>query len=247
MSEAGRRGVRQAVLVRSQALVRLTPGSGRRRTATCRPDSPDSKFGFGLGEGQAAEAVAPCHRAPNLDLVGIHAHIGSQIFDLSSYRQAIEVLVESLAVWRRDYGFECRLFNLGGGLGIRYTPRDEPASIAEFADTRRRHRPRAGREARACRCRASSSSRAASIVGKAAVTAYRVGGVKQIPGVRTYVAVDGGMSDNLRPMLYGSRYEAMLAEQGRSAGRHRSHGRRQALRVGRRPGPRRADRRRRAR
>jgi diaminopimelate decarboxylase len=209
-AEAARRGVRQGVLVR------VTPGVKPSTHSYVQTGQSDSKFGFGLGEGLAAEAVHRALAAPNLDLVGIHAHIGSQIFDLSSYRQAIAVLVASVADWRDRHGFEWRLFNLGGGLGIRYTPRDEPSSIAEFAavavetvkDEVERHglsMPRLLVEP------------GRSIAGKAAVTLYRVGGVKEVPGARTYVAVDGGMSDNLRPMLYGSRYEAMIANKAEVA------------------------------
>jgi len=203
-AEARRRGMRQDVLVR------VTPGVQPDTHAAVQTGQQDSKFGFGLGDGLAREAVAGLMAAPDLRLTGVHAHIGSQIFDMSSYRRTIELLVSALADWRRDLGFECRLFNLGGGLGIRYTPQDLPASIAEFAavavaaivEQVARHglvMPRILVEP------------GRSVAAKAAVTAYRVGIVKRIPGRRTYVAVDGGMSDNLRPMLYGSRYEAMLA------------------------------------
>ena len=201
---AARRGVEQ------QVLLRLTPGVRPTTHSFVQTGQADSKFGFGLDDGRAREAVERLQAAAHLRLAGVHAHIGSQIFELASYRREVEALVGALAEWRRELGFDCRLLNMGGGLGIRYTPADQPSSIAEFAEvvtetavgeTRRKGLPvpkllvEPGR----------------SIAGKAAVTAYTVGTVKEIPGVRTYVAVDGGMSDNLRPMLYDSRYEAMIA------------------------------------
>ncbi len=202
---ARRRGVRQRVLVR------LTPGVRPTTHSYVQTGQADSKFGFGLSEGLAGEAVRRLlAAAADLELVGVHAHIGSQIFDLSSHRREVEVLFAAVADWRREHGFECRLVNFGGGLGIRYTEQDRPSSIAEFA------------EAVVGAARASSEryglplprllvEPGRSIAGKAAVTAYTIGTIKEIPGVRTYVAIDGGMSDNLRPMLYDSKYEAMLA------------------------------------
>jgi diaminopimelate decarboxylase len=201
---AASRGREQAVLVR------LTPDITPSTHRYVQTGQQDSKFGFGLAGGVAAEAVAACLAAPHLELVGVHAHLGSQIFDLSSYAAAIEVLFAAAAEWRDRLDFTCRVVNLGGGLGIRYTPRDQPSSIAEFAQV----------AAEAARTEAVRYGLplpkvlvepGRSIAGKAAVTAYRVGVVKEVPGVRTYVAVDGGMSDNMRPMLYGQRYEAMLA------------------------------------
>jgi diaminopimelate decarboxylase len=191
-------------------LVRVTPGVRPETHDYVQTGQQDSKFGFGLADGLAEEAVRRCLAAPHLRLDGVHAHIGSQIFDLTSYRREVEVLFDALAGWRRGVGFECRLFNMGGGLGIRYTPADRPSSIAEFAEV-----SVGAVQAEAARHGLTPPTvlvePGRSIAGKAAVTAYTVGTVKEIPGVRTYVAVDGGMSDNLRPMLYQSRYEAMLA------------------------------------
>ena len=201
---AAARGRRQTVLVR------LTPGIAPSTHSHIQTGQQDSKFGFGLAGGVAAEAVAACLAAPHLELVGVHAHLGSQIFDLSSYAAAIEVLFAAAAEWRDRFGFACAVVNLGGGLGIRYTPRDQPSSIAEFAQVAVEAASReAVRHGLPMPTLLVEPGR--SIAGKAAVTAYRVGVVKEVPGVRTYVAVDGGMSDNLRPMLYGQRYEAMLA------------------------------------
>ena len=201
---AAARGVRQEVLVR------VTPGVRPNTHDFVQTGQQDSKFGFGLSDGLAAEAVGRLRDASHLSLVGIHAHIGSQIFELDSYRREVEVLFVALDEWRRDFGFECCIFNIGGGLGIRYTEADMPSSIAEFAQVSVTA-VREGAERHGMVMPKLFVEPGRSIAGKAAVTAYTVGTVKVIPGVRTYVAVDGGMSDNLRPMLYDSRYEAMLA------------------------------------
>jgi len=193
-----------------QVLVRVTPGVRPSTHDFVQTGQQDSKFGFGLSDGLAAEAVSRLRDAPHLSLVGIHAHIGSQIFELDSYRREVEVLFVALDEWRRDFGFECCIFNIGGGLGIRYTEADMPSSIAEFAQVSVAA-VREGVERHGMVMPKLFVEPGRSIAGKAGVTAYTVGTVKVIPGVRTYVAVDGGMSDNLRPMLYDSRYEAMLA------------------------------------
>ena len=193
-----------------QVLVRVTPGVRPSTHDFVQTGQQDSKFGLGLSDGRAQEAVRRIHDAAHLELVGVHAHIGSQIFELDSYRREVEVLFVAIDDWRRDFGFECRVFNIGGGLGIRYTNADMPSSIGEFAEMSvTAVRDGAARHGMAMPRLFVEPGR--SIAGKAAVTAYTVGTVKVIPGVRTYVAVDGGMSDNLRPMLYDSRYEAMLA------------------------------------
>jgi diaminopimelate decarboxylase len=182
-------------------MVRVTPGIQAGTHSYVQTGDLDSKFGFGLEDGLAARAVAEVLDRSHLRLDGLHAHIGSQIFELEPYARAIEALA-SLAdpAW-------CRMVNVGGGLGIAYTSEDEPPSIDSYAEieverVRRVFDPvprilvEPGR----------------SLVGNAGVTIYEIGTVKEIPGVRTYVAVDGGMSDNLRPMLYGSRYEAIVAD-----------------------------------
>lgn len=190
--------------------MRVTPGVRPSTHDFVQTGQQDSKFGFGLADGLAAEAVRRLRDAAHLELVGVHAHIGSQIFELDSYRREVEVLFIAIDEWRRDFGFECCVFNIGGGLGIRYTESDRPSSIAEFADVSV-GAVREGAERHGMVMPKLFVEPGRSIAGKAAVTAYTVGTVKVIPGVRTYVAVDGGMSDNLRPMLYDSKYEAMLA------------------------------------
>jgi diaminopimelate decarboxylase len=186
---------------RQRVLIRVTPGIKAETHSYIQTGQLDSKFGFGLEDGLAAQAVEAIGAAANLELVGLHAHIGSQIFELEPYTRAIEALA-GLAdpEW-------CRLLNVGGGLGIAYTSADEPPSIDSYVEVK----------VEGVRRVFDSPPRilvepGRSLVGNAGVTAYTIGTVKEIPRVRTYVAVDGGMSDNLRPMLYGSRYETLIAD-----------------------------------
>lgn len=181
-------------------LIRVTPGVKPSTHDYVQTGQLDSKFGFGLGDGLAARAIERVLASETLNLVGLHAHIGSQIFELESYRLAIRALGELAGDW-------CRLVNVGGGLGIAYTAADQPPSIDAYVDVK----ARGVTEVFGAGVRILIEP-GRSLVGNAGLTAYRVGTVKEIPGVRTYIAVDGGMSDNLRPMLYGSRYEALIAD-----------------------------------
>jgi diaminopimelate decarboxylase len=172
-----------------KVMLRVTPGIEPDTHAFIATGQVDSKFGFGMDDVPRA-----IERIENLHLVGLHAHLGSQIFDLSPLERLGELLASM-----GDYP----LLNLGGGLGIAYTYDQHPPTIDEYAETMMRGAP-AGVTVL---CEPGRS-----LVGNAGVTIYTVGTVKDIPGVRTYVAVDGGMSDNLRPMLYGARYEAEIAD-----------------------------------
>ncbi|GAB4251084.1 MAG: diaminopimelate decarboxylase [Thermoleophilia bacterium] len=191
-------------------LLRITPGIEAHTHSYIQTGQLDSKFGFGLAEGHAAEAVRRALEAPHLELVGLHAHIGSQIFELEGFRKAIAILVDLIKETHDRYGFNCRYLNVGGGLGIRYTEEDTPVTIEEYVEGKvggvRREMARVGLPVPRVLVEPGRS-----LVGKAGVTAYTVGTIKEIPGIRTYVSVDGGMSDNLRPMLYDARYEAMIA------------------------------------
>ncbi len=181
-------------------LIRVTPGIKPSTHSYVQTGQLDSKFGFGLGDGLAAKAIERVLASDLLKLTGLHAHIGSQIFELEPYRLAIRALGELAGEW-------CRVVNVGGGLGIAYTAEDEPPSIDTYAEVKLRGVAEVfGEDVRIL------VEPGRSLVGNAGVTAYRVGTVKEIPSIRTYVAVDGGMSDNLRPMLYGSRYEALIAD-----------------------------------
>jgi diaminopimelate decarboxylase len=195
---------------RQKILLRITPGIEAHTHSYIQTGQIDSKFGFGLGDGVALEAIREAMQAPHLDLVGLHAHIGSQIFQLDGFRKAIEILVQLIGQAHAGFGFSCRYLNVGGGLGIRYTEEDMPSSIADYVAVKvggvREEMSAIGLPMPRVLIEPGRS-----IVGKAGVTAYTVGTIKEIPGVRTYVSVDGGMSDNIRPMLYDAHYEGMLA------------------------------------
>jgi diaminopimelate decarboxylase len=186
-----------------KVLIRVTPGIKPSTHDYVQTGQLDSKFGFGLADRLAEQAVERVRASDHLELVGLHAHIGSQIFELEPYVKAIEVIAD----FCKTVNLEPELLNVGGGLGIAYLDSDEPPSIEDYVDVK----------VRGVRQVFDPVPRVLvepgrSLVGNAGVTAYRVGTVKEIPGVRTYVAVDGGMSDNLRPMLYGAHYEAVIAD-----------------------------------
>jgi diaminopimelate decarboxylase len=186
-----------------RALIRVTPGIKPSTHDYIQTGQLDSKFGFGLADGLAERAVQRVRGSKHLELIGLHAHIGSQIFELEPYVKAIEVIAEFCDA----VDLEPELLNVGGGLGIAYLDSDEPPSIDDYVDVKVRGVRRVFDPVPRILVEPGRS-----LVGNAGVTVYRVGTVKEIPGVRTYVAVDGGMSDNLRPMLYGSRYEAVIAD-----------------------------------
>jgi diaminopimelate decarboxylase len=173
----------------ARVLLRVTPGIKPSTHSYIQTGQEDSKFGFGLDDvPRAVDAIA----GAGLELDGLHAHIGSQVFELEAFERLAEVL-SGMGDWP--------LLNLGGGLGIAYTREEHPPSIEEYVEALLRHAP----DNVTVLCEPGRS-----LVGNAGVTLYTIGTVKR--NVRTYVAVDGGMADNLRPMLYGARYEADIAD-----------------------------------
>jgi diaminopimelate decarboxylase len=183
-----------------RVLIRVTPGIKPSTHDYVQTGQLDSKFGFGLEDGLAAAAIERVLASEKLGLVGLHAHIGSQIFELEPYTLAIRALGELAGDW-------CRVVNVGGGLGVAYLAEDEPPSIDAYVEVKVRGVAEVFGEGVRILVEPGRS-----LVANAGVTAYRVGTIKEIPGVRTYLAVDGGMSDNMRPMLYDSRYEAVIAD-----------------------------------
>jgi diaminopimelate decarboxylase len=183
-----------------RVLVRVTPGVEAHTHEYVMTGQEDSKFGFSVASGAAADAVERLQKLPGIDLVGIHAHIGSQIFRLDSFEKEVEVLA----------GFFAPLglpeLVVGGGLGVAYVEGEESPTIMEWAGHVREACQRHGIPADT----RISAEPGRAIVAGAAITVYRVGTIKDLPGIRTYVSVDGGMSDNPRPVLYGSGYEAFL-------------------------------------
>ena len=182
----------------AQVLVRVTPGVEAHTHEFVRTGQVDSKFGFGLASGDAARAVARAQDSPAVELLGIHVHIGSQVFVADFFHQAVEVV----APFVRELGLP--ELSIGGGLGVAYVEGEQAPTITEWATSVLDGCRDAGISARV----AAEPGRA--IVAQAGITLYTVGTIKEVPGVRTYVSVDGGMSDNPRPVLYGSGYEAFL-------------------------------------
>ncbi|MGK2928934.1 MAG: diaminopimelate decarboxylase [Acidimicrobiales bacterium] len=192
-----------------EILVRITPGIEAHTHEFVRTGQEDSKFGFGLHSGAAGRAIEVASSSPAVDLVGIHMHIGSQVFVADSFHDA----VAAMAPFVDAHGLP--EFSIGGGLGVPYVEGETAPTITDWGRAIQAGCRDAGITARI------TAEPGRSIVAAAAVTLYTVGTIKEIPGVRTYVSVDGGMSDNPRPVLYGSGYETFLpratdAERGKA-------------------------------
>jgi diaminopimelate decarboxylase len=201
---SGEQGRKQAVLVR------VSPSIDPHTHLLTTTGVLDSKFGFPIETGQAAEAVQLAIAAENLDLKGIHFHLGSPIFELEPYEEAIGRVL-GFAAEMREVGLDMHEFSPGGGYAIAYTEEDEPPPPAAYAE--------AIVKALKDGCTEYGMPEpkliiepGRSITGPAGVAVYTVGAIKHVPGVRTYVSVDGGMGDNIRPALYGSKYVAVTAD-----------------------------------
>jgi diaminopimelate decarboxylase len=195
---------------KTPVMLRLSPGVKPDTLDHISTGQLDSKFGFSIESGAARHAVEVALQHPKLELVGLHSHIGSQIFALGAYRQAMEIMLDLLVILRDELGFQPLKLGAGGGLGIAYTRHDDPPTPRYFVETVR-HAMAAGCAERGLKVPQLVVEPGRSIAGPAGMALYTVGSIKDIPGVRRYVAVDGGMGDNIRPKLYGARYEAYLA------------------------------------
>jgi len=195
--------------VRQPVLIRVNPGVDPHTHAYTTTGVLDSKFGLPLATGQARQAVVRALRSPHLDLQGLHFHLGSPIFETEPYRVAMERVL-AFAGEMRGEGLDLRELSPGGGFAVAYLPEDEPPTPDAYAEAI------VGALREGCQRHALPLPRLVvepgrAIVGPAGVALYTVGAVKAIPGVRTFVAVDGGMGDNIRPALYGARYSALCA------------------------------------
>jgi diaminopimelate decarboxylase len=195
---------------RMRCQVRVSPGVQPATHDFISTGQLDSKFGFSIESGAAREAVERALAHDRVELVGLHSHIGSQVFDLRGHAAAMEIMLDLAAELRRDLGFEPARLGAGGGLGIAYTRADDPPTPRQFVETLLAALE-AGASRRDLGVPLLVVEPGRSIAGPAGVALYTVGAIKDIPGVRRYVAIDGGMGDNIRPKLYGARYEVLLA------------------------------------
>ncbi|MBS1381038.1 MAG: diaminopimelate decarboxylase [Oscillospiraceae bacterium] len=191
-------------------LLRIKPGIDAHTHNFVRTGQIDSKFGFALETGEALDAVRYALTHPGVALKGIHCHIGSQIFEIDPFECAAEVMIGFMAAVRDETGLVLTELNLGGGFGIKYVPENDPVPYQDYMEKV------SGMVHTTCRKYGLETPFIAiepgrSVVGSAGITLYTVGGVKVIPNIRTYVSVDGGMTDNPRYILYQSQYEAVLA------------------------------------
>lgn len=191
-------------------LLRVTPGVEAHTHEYITTGQADSKFGFDLSSGQAFEAVKQALSMPNYEVLGLHVHIGSQIFDTKAYQITIERMAQFVSQLNQELQWQPTVLNLGGGFGIRYTAEDTPLHPKDYVyalvDSLRERWTALGLSLPQVWIEPGRS-----IVGEAGTTIYTLGAEKEVPGIRHYIAVDGGMSDNLRVALYQAKYEAYLA------------------------------------
>ncbi|MFJ8235097.1 diaminopimelate decarboxylase [Ureibacillus sp. NPDC094379] len=191
-------------------LLRVTPGVEAHTHDFITTGQADSKFGFDLNNGQADRAFKEVVNDEYIELLGLHCHIGSQIFETDGFSLAAEKLMEKIGDWHKNFDFECKVLNLGGGFGIRYTEDDQPLEphvyVEEMIKTV---------QAQISKLKLTMPEiwiePGRSLVGDAGTSLYTIGSHKNVPGIRDYIAVDGGMSDNIRPALYDAKYEAVIA------------------------------------
>jgi diaminopimelate decarboxylase len=194
----------------AQILIRVTPGIEPETHSYIQTGQLDSKFGFGLTNGQTMEAIKEILNMPSLSLLGLHCHIGSQIFGMESYKVTTEIMVDFLEQVRKELGITLTELNLGGGLGIKYTSEDQPPSVDTHIEVIvNALKDRTAKYSYPLPKLVDEPGR--SIIGTAGSTIYTVGTIKEVPGIRKYVAVNGGMVDNPRPALYNAKYEAIIA------------------------------------
>lgn len=191
-------------------LLRVTPGIESETHRYIMTGNEDSKFGFNLQNGQVEEAFLKLHNHSNIRLLGLHSHIGSQIFTSDSFIIAVELLFNIIAKWKKQYNFTPRVMNFGGGFGIRYTKNDHPMPFDKHVEQlvdKIKHEV----DKLAIPMPEIWIEPGRAIVGEAGITLYSVGSMKEIIGIRKYVSVDGGMADNIRPALYSANYEGIIA------------------------------------
>ncbi|WP_188453746.1 diaminopimelate decarboxylase [Virgibacillus oceani] len=197
-------------------LMRVTPGIVSKTHQYIMTGNEDSKFGFNLQNGQADKAFELLHNHEHIRFKGLHCHIGSQIFETDRFKTATDMLFKQLSKWKSLDNYVPEVLNLGGGFGIRYTVNDKPLQLKNYVEAL----------VSAVKLHADELhipmpeiwiEPGRSIAGNAGITLYTVGSMKKIPGIRDYISVDGGMTDNLRPALYQAKYEGVIANKANQA------------------------------
>ena len=197
-------------------LLRVTPGVEAHTHDFITTGQADSKFGFDLNNGQADAAFAAVAGQKYLNLLGLHCHIGSQIFETDGFSLAAGKVMAKMGAWKAEHGFEATVLNLGGGFGIRYTEEDTPLEPHVYVEEMIKS-VKAEAEKVSLTMPEIWIEPGRSLVGDAGTSLYTVGSSKTVPGVREYIAIDGGMSDNIRPALYDAKYEAVIANKANLA------------------------------
>jgi diaminopimelate decarboxylase len=203
-------GLAQAAGVRQPVLLRLSPGVDPHTHAHTTTGTLDSKFGIPLPMGQAEAAVRQALEMPGLEVKGLHAHLGSPVFEIGPYREAVDVLLRFAAEMAEKHGLALDEFSPGGGFAVQYVEDKPPPSVAGYAEAV------TAAVTEGCRGHGLPLPKliiepGRAVVARAAVALYTVGASKDVPGVRRFVSVDGGMADNIRPPLYGSQHSALVA------------------------------------
>jgi diaminopimelate decarboxylase len=203
-------GLAQAAGVRQPVLLRLSPGVDPHTHAHTTTGTLDSKFGIPLPTGQAEAALRQALEMPGLEVKGLHAHLGSPVFELEPYREAVDLLLRFAAEAAKKHGLKLEEFSPGGGFAVQYVEDKPPPSVADYAEAV------TAAVTEGCRGHGLPLPQliiepGRAIVARAAVALYTVGASKDVPGLRRFVSVDGGMADNIRPPLYGSQYSALVA------------------------------------
>jgi diaminopimelate decarboxylase len=194
-----------------RCLVRLSPNIDAHTHRYMTTGVADSKFGLGISNGMAEQAAREISKHENLKLVGLHFHIGSQVFDTNALREALNAVLDVAADWRAKFNFDLQELNIGGGWGVAYNDAQTTLDIETFAENTTRVLREGLRTRGLNQDLKLIVEPGRGLIARAGVALYRVGSVKEIPNVRTYVAIDGGMGDNVRPALYSARYSAFLA------------------------------------
>lgn len=191
-------------------LIRVTPGIDLETHQYIMTGNEDSKFGFNMNNGQIDEAFKLLQHRENIRFKGLHCHLGSQLFETDQYLIAIDILFEKIKQWYNAHNYIPDVLNLGGGFGIRYTGEDNPLPLHLYVE----------KIVEAVKEKVSDLTipmpeiwlePGRAIIGDAGITLYEIGSMKEIPNIRKYVSVNGGMADNLRPALYNAEYEAVIA------------------------------------